>query len=205
MLIAGAKGHAIEIIQILEENKIFPIVFFDDITPGLEDSLYSKYPIIKDVKNAKLHFKTSPSFVLGLGMPKNRKFLFKKLIEAGGNPTNVISNTSRIGKYAQLGIGLNVMHHTFIGNNSTIEDGCLINAHSSVHHDTYLGEFSEVAPGAKILGGAHIGHSSFIGANATILPNIKIGSNVIIGAGAVVTKDIPDGVTVIGTPGKIKY
>jgi serine acetyltransferase len=36
-----------------------------------------------------------------------------------------------------------------------------------------------------------------------IIPQISIGSNVIIGAGAVINKDVPDGATVVGNPGKI--
>ena len=43
----------------------------------------------------------------------------------------------------------------------------------------------------------------FIGANSTILPNIRIGSNVIIAAGSVVTKDIPDNSVVAGVPAKV--
>ncbi|WP_150322079.1 acyltransferase, partial [Enterobacter hormaechei] len=42
-----------------------------------------------------------------------------------------------------------------------------------------------------------------VGANATILPGITIGYNSIIGAGSVVTKDIPDNVIVAGNPAKI--
>ena len=43
-----------------------------------------------------------------------------------------------------------------------------------------------------------------IGANATILPGIKIGKNAMIGAGAVVTKDVPEKAIVIGNPAFIK-
>ena len=43
----------------------------------------------------------------------------------------------------------------------------------------------------------------FIGANTTILPNIRIGSNVIIAAGSVVTKDIPDNSVVAGVPAHV--
>lgn len=41
-----------------------------------------------------------------------------------------------------------------------------------------------------------------IGSNATILPGLTIGKNAIVGAGAVVTKDVPDNVTVVGNPAK---
>ena len=47
-----------------------------------------------------------------------------------------------------------------------------------------------------------IGDFAFIGAGATVLPNLKIGKNSIIGAGAVVTKDVPDNVVVYGNPAK---
>ncbi len=43
----------------------------------------------------------------------------------------------------------------------------------------------------------------FIGAGAIILGNIKIGNNAVIGANAVVTKDVPEGATCVGIPGKL--
>ncbi|MNG38364.1 Maltose O-acetyltransferase [compost metagenome] len=42
-----------------------------------------------------------------------------------------------------------------------------------------------------------------LGTNATVLPKVTIGKNVIVGAGAVVTKDVPDNSLVVGIPGKI--
>ena len=43
----------------------------------------------------------------------------------------------------------------------------------------------------------------FIGANTTILPDIRIGSNVVIAAGSVVTKDVPDNSVVAGVPARV--
>ena len=51
--------------------------------------------------------------------------------------------------------------------------------------------------------GPKIGDDVIIGANAVILGNITIGSEARIGAGAVVVKDVPEGVTVVGVPAKI--
>ncbi|SDD90204.1 CatB-related O-acetyltransferase [Sporomusa acidovorans] len=51
-----------------------------------------------------------------------------------------------------------------------------------------------------------IGNDVWIGTNVTILPSVKIGNGAIIGAGAVVVKDVPDYAIVVGTPAKvIKY
>lgn len=48
-----------------------------------------------------------------------------------------------------------------------------------------------------------IGKNVWIGANVDILPNVKIGENTVIGAGSVVTKDIPDNVVAFGNPCKV--
>ncbi len=48
-----------------------------------------------------------------------------------------------------------------------------------------------------------IGNNVFIGCNVTIMPNVKIGNNIIIAAGSIVTKDVPDNSVVGGNPAKI--
>jgi acetyltransferase-like isoleucine patch superfamily enzyme len=66
-----------------------------------------------------------------------------------------------------------------------------------------LGEFVELSPGVHISGNCTIGDYSVFGTNATMLPKLTIGKNVIIGAGSVVTKDLPDNCVAVGIPAKI--
>ena len=47
-----------------------------------------------------------------------------------------------------------------------------------------------------------VGDETFIGLNVTILPKVKIGKKCIIGAGSVVTRDVPDGAKVVGNPAR---
>lgn len=49
----------------------------------------------------------------------------------------------------------------------------------------------------------HIGKRCFIGVNAIIMPGIKIGDSVVVGSGAVVTKDVPSNCIVAGNPARI--
>jgi len=49
----------------------------------------------------------------------------------------------------------------------------------------------------------HIGRDCFIGARSIVLPGLRIGDGVIVGAGAVVTKDVPDRCAVAGNPAKV--
>ena len=48
-----------------------------------------------------------------------------------------------------------------------------------------------------------IGNNTWLGGNVTVLPGVTIGNNVVIGAGAVVTRDIPDNVVAVGNPARV--
>lgn len=54
----------------------------------------------------------------------------------------------------------------------------------------------------KIKGSIEIGENAFVGMRCIILPNVRIGKNSIVGAGSVVTKDVPEGVIVAGNPAR---
>jgi sugar O-acyltransferase (sialic acid O-acetyltransferase NeuD family) len=206
MLIAGAKRHAKEVLQIIEFNQEqSSIVFFDDVTDNPKQLFFDKYHVLTNVNDAEGYFKTNDSrFILALGNPIYRKLVADKLELIGGKLTSIIASSALLGKYeVELGNGLNIMHQVMIGNAVKIGEGSLINAFSSIHHDTRIGEYCEVSPHAALLGGSILGDFSSVGANATILPNVKIGSNVIIGAGSVVTKDVPDNSLAYGVPAKV--
>jgi sugar O-acyltransferase (sialic acid O-acetyltransferase NeuD family) len=205
MLVAGSKGHAKEILELLYQNdELDGLCFFDDISHNISNMLFEQFPIIKTLNEVHQHFLKSPEFVLGLGNPSLRKILAAKLIEQGGEMKSIIAKSASISHFdVKLGEGLNVMQNSMIGNNVSIGTGTLINAFVSIHHDVWVGEFCEVSPHAVLLGGCQIGNNTMIGSNATILPDIKIGNNVIVGAGAVVTKNIPDNVVAMGVPARI--
>lgn len=77
-----------------------------------------------------------------------------------------------------------------IGNNVTITKNVIILCH-------------DMAEGKQTMGHVKICDNSFIGVNSMILPNVAIGKNVIIGAGSIVTKDIPDNVIAVGNPARV--
>lgn len=69
-------------------------------------------------------------------------------------------------------------------------------------HDSVIGNFSTIAPNAAIMGRVKIGERCYIGANATIIPEITVCPDAIIGAGAVVNKDILEPGTYVGVPAR---
>jgi acetyltransferase-like isoleucine patch superfamily enzyme len=92
--------------------------------------------------------------------------------------------------------------------------------------DLVLEDYVGWGPGAKVLGSSHtgepvnepiittelkikqvfVGHGADIGTNATLLPGVRVGAHSIIGAGSVVTADVPDYAVVAGVPARhIRY
>jgi acetyltransferase-like isoleucine patch superfamily enzyme len=137
-------------------------------------------------------FNIDSNFILATGGSKLRYKFYNKLTNLGGLATSVLSKTSIVNTdKSNLGYGLNIMDFVYLGPNSSVGTGSLLNTSCSIHHDSKVGEFVEIAPGARILGCAKIGNHCLIGTNSVIFPNVSIGDNCKIGAGVVVKKDIP--------------
>ncbi|MCB2379723.1 NeuD/PglB/VioB family sugar acetyltransferase [Hymenobacter sp. BT635] len=204
MLVVGARGHAIEILQCLPQFAAGNLYFFDDVTPDLEPLLFGQFPVLRSLDQVPALFQQDPAFVLGLGGGRLRQQLADKFRALGGQLQSVVASSAQIGQHGVvLGEGLNVMHHTFVANATRLGEGTLLNAGAAVHHNVTVGSYCEISPGARLLGGCRLGDMVMVGANATVLPRLTIEAGAKIGAGAVVIHDVPAGATVVGVPGRV--
>lgn len=81
------------------------------------------------------------------------------------------------------------------------------NLYSYVEHDCVIGDFVTFAPGVKCNGNVHIGDHAYVGTGAILRQGqpgkpLIIGAGATVGMGAVVTRDVPPGMTVVGNPAK---
>ncbi len=207
MVIAGAKGFAKEVLEVIHQADFKEtIAFFDDVSTDLPDSVYNKYKILKSLAEVQDFFKNenSNAFTLGLGTPVLRKKLYDKFTAIGGVVMSTISPFATIGIHeVKLGIGLNIMTGTVITCSADIGDFALINLNCTIGHDSIIGKFVEMSPGVHISGRCKVGDFVSIGTNATLLPDVCVGNNVIIGGNSLVNKDVPDNTVVVGVPAKI--
>jgi acetyltransferase-like isoleucine patch superfamily enzyme len=110
--------------------------------------------------------------------------------------------------------------HGTVWNNSTIDYGCSIGDRVKIHCNVYVAQFTTIdddvflAPGVTIANDPHpictkcmqgptIRRGARIGVNVTLLPLITIGENALVGAGSVVTSDVPPGMLAAGNPARI--
>lgn len=206
MIIIGAKGFAKEVLEIMhQKNELDGLVFYDDVNVDLPDLLYGTFPILRNEDQVQEHFeKFGRNFSIGIGGPQLRETLYKKFLQLGGEFTSTISSTSHIGNYGNdIAKGCNLMQNVVLTNDIILKKGVLINQMSSIGHDVTIGEFTEICPNVSISGNCEIGNHVFLGTGSIVLPKITIGDNTIIGAGAVVSKNLPDNCVAVGIPAKI--
>ena len=179
IIIIGAGTGGKVIAEMLKQQGRELVGFVDDNKEGEVDGIN----IIGKTDN--LSELDADSFVIGIGMNlKARDLVFKKAIDAGLEPVNVIDEKAIIDKTAKIG------------------DNCFIFSNSIIEHNCELGNNVQLAPGASLAGSIKIGDNTLIGIGANIIEEIKIGENSIVGAGAVVLNDVPDNTVVAGVPAK---
>lgn len=206
IILWGGTGQAKVVKPILDYYGVNILAVFDD-TPSLPTPLlgipiyYGKDGFRKWRKeNVSIEF----GFCIAIGNPHGavRMALSKFLIEEGGEPINVIHPDSSISPNLIFGKGIQVMAGAIIAPEVKIGEQCIINTKASVDHECILGNGVEISPGATLCGCINVESRVWVGAGATILPRLNIGEDSIIGSGAVVTENVPAGVTVVGVPAK---
>lgn len=207
MLVIGAKGFAKEVLEVLHDlNELESLAFYDDVSNNVPNLLYNQFPILKSYTEAEKYFQMVDNrFAIGIGNPILRKKMAEVFEQLGGELTSVISPLAKIGHYGnKIGYGSLIMPGVIITNDIILNEGVLINLNCTIGHDCTIGSFVEMSPGTHISGNCNIGDYCVFGTNSTLLPKLTIGKNVIVAAGAVVTKDVPDNCMVAGVPAEIK-
>jgi len=164
-----------------------------------------------------------------IGYPPERKIKNRKLV-LGKSPRvrsgTVIYLGSRIGDNLQTGHNVVIREENIIGSdvciwgNSVVDYGCKIGNRVKIHTNVYIAQYTTIednvfiAPGVimandpcpvctKCMKGPTIKKGAKIGVNVTLLPDVTIGESALIGAGSVVTKDIPAYSLAYGCPAKV--
>lgn len=199
ILIIGAGGHAKVVADIVQLLRI-PLQGFLDDNPDLWDSQLTGLPVLGGT-DAFSRYKPD-GLVHGIGENHIRRSIAERLASelwvSIVHPSATVATSVQIGSGTVVAGGAVINPHVYIGTH------CIINTAATVDHDCQIGNYVHVAPGVNLAGGVTVGDATLIGIGASVIPYRSIGANVVIGAGAVVVDDIPDGVTAVGVPARWK-
>lgn len=141
-------------------------------------------------------------YVIGIGIPPVRASADEFAKICGREPATLVHPQSSIQMDVNLGPGCIAMPGARLNTGSSLGRHVLINANVVVGHDCEIASHSVLHPLSMLAGGAQIGERVLIGAAAVVLPGRKVADDAVVGAGAVVTTDVPAGASAMGVPAR---
>jgi sugar O-acyltransferase (sialic acid O-acetyltransferase NeuD family) len=118
------------------------------------------------------------------------------LAERGYEQPALVDPTAYVAPSATLSPGAQVFAGAAVCSGARLGRSVIVNTNAVVSHDCVIGDYVHVAPGALLAGEVEVGQASLIGMGVTAVVYLKIGSSVIVGNGAVLNEDVPDGTIV---------
>jgi len=205
VIVVGAGGHGQVVADILLKGAaspwpLQPLGFVDD-DRSLAGRQILGLPVLGSVE--ALETIAHDAIVVAVGSNARRHQLCSALTARGETLVAVIHPSAQIGNAVELAPGVMVSAGAVVNTGSRLGIGAIVNTGATVDHHTEIGACAHIAPGVHMGGEVRVGERTLVGIGAIVLPRTRIGSDAVVGGGAVVTTDVPDGVTVVGVPARV--
>jgi acetyltransferase EpsM len=133
-----------------------------------------------------------------------RRDTVARLLRAGWRPTGLVHPLAAVSRRSEVAVNAIVGPGTIAGACSTIGDHVVVNRGVLIGHHTDIGPFATLGPGANVAGNVRVGDDAFLGMAAVVRDHVSVGRSTVVAAGAVVVRDLPDGVQVRGVPAVVR-
>lgn len=200
LYVLGAGGHAKVVLSTLLECGYSVEGLLDDDKKKTGNSVLD-VPVVGTIEDM-LAWQLPVRAVSGVGENRTRKAIVDRLLLVDVEWVSVIHPRACVHSSVRIEEGTVVFAGAVIQPESRIGKHCIVNTGVLIDHDCILGDFCHTAPGCSIAGGVLLGEGVFLGTGSSVIPGRTIGAWSIAGAGSTIIRDVPAGVTVVGTPAK---
>jgi sugar O-acyltransferase (sialic acid O-acetyltransferase NeuD family) len=138
--------------------------------------------------------------VCGIGSPAVRLRVVERCAGMGLEFASVVHPRAVLTRRVEMGAGVVVTAGVVLTNRIRVGDHVHLNLNVTVGHDAVIDDFVTIAPGVNVSGNVHVGRGCDLGTGSAVLQKVRIGEWSVVGAGAVVTKDLPPNCTAVGVP-----
>lgn len=207
IVIVGAGGLGREVLATLRAanvaRKQWNVLGFLDSTPGLLGTEVSGVPVLGDDDWCRNNNEESLRFICAIGDPKIRCRVVNKLSAMNCKFASVIHPDVRVPDSVKIGDGTVIMAGTQFTTDVTIGSHVVVYVNCSITHDVRIGDFCLISSGGSLSGESVLEEGVSLGTGVNVLPRKRIGAWAIIGAGSVITRDIPGNATAVGVPCRV--
>lgn len=203
LAIVGAGGFGREVAwladDINQEKPTYEFVgFIDDTAPSTAEG----YPVLGTTDRWISEHRTDVQLVCALGDPVTRWKVATRLSGAGFTFATLIHPTVKRSRHVRIAPGGMICADNILTTNIDIGAHALLNLDCTVGHDSKLADYVSMMPGVHISGDVTTDIGAYFGTGAVAINGVRIGAWSVIGAGAVVSSDVPRGVIAVGVPAK---
>lgn len=204
LYIIGARGYGREVYNLYCKcehihGEVECIGFLDDKRNALEG--FAGYPpIISSVEDFVPQ--EDDVFICALGDPKWVRHYTKLIEDKGGQFISLVSPQAYIGRNTTIGYGCIINSWCSISCDITIGNHVSIGVFSDLGHDAKVGNCCHLGSYTFMGGGSKIGNGVTVHPRVNILPHKTISDNAILGAGSVIIRNVKSDSTVFGVPAK---
>lgn len=203
LVIIGVGGFGREVAWLVERiNKIEPtwdLVGFVDDNKSLHDTNVGKYKVLGDCEWLNSQEGTYYA-VCAIGAAKVRKKVINKLQNI--KFATLIDPTAEMSERIEIGEGTIVCAHSILTVDISLGSHVIINLDCTVGHDAVINNFVTLYPSVNVSGNTALEDCVEVGTGTQIIQGLKITEGTIIGAGAVVAKNIEKTGIYVGIPAR---